>query len=676
MQWLYWTIAILIAALAGWWVYRADRDRHISMPWLTALLRGLVILLTLLLILAPVISITKNEVQKPVVVLLQDDSRSIAEALGKDAPNYNTAVRQLVDKLSSDHKVVLWGFGNTVRTDSIFNYDQQATDINAAISRAHDFFGSQNLGAVILATDGRFNQGANPLYEQLALHSPLYCVAIGDSTIAKDMRIARVYANKTVALNSQFEIRADIVGIQCKGYDNNISLVEEGSTLTNTPIVVNADKFDRSISFTVKADKPGLHHYSITMPAADGEKNTTNNRKDIFVDVADKKKNILILCAAPHPDVNAIADAIKGLQNYSVTIKTIDNAPASFADYQVVILHQLPALHSTSLATLSLSKKPVWYILGSQSNISALNNDQKGFNIAPAPPHDILAGLHPAFNAFILPPNVQSVMDKMPPLVSPANDIQLGPAAMTLFEQKTGAHNIPVWAFIQGATPVAVLSGEGIWRWRLYEYKNFNSHEVIDECIRQTLSFLSANSNESPFRVEMPKFVWSDQESISLNAYLLNQNNEQINTPDAQIILTDSAGNKQSFSFERSGNAYRLNLGVRAGGTYTYAAKVNYNGTTHTANGSFVVESMPLELMETGADYPLLYGLAKKNNGALVPAANILSLYDSIRHNDNIKPVIQTSTESVPLIDRKWFFFLILIVATAEWLLRKYWLAQ
>jgi hypothetical protein len=52
------------------------------------------------------------------------------------------------------------------------------------------------------------------------------------------------------------------------------------------------------------------------------------------------------------------------------------------------------------------------------------------------------------------------------------------------------------------------------------------------------------------------------------------------------------------------------------------------------------------------------------------------SLYDAIVHNNNIKPLIRTRTEAVPLIDWKWYFFLLLLVAVAEWLLRKYWLAQ
>ena len=636
-------------------------------------------MLTLLLLFAPVFTITRNETQKPLILLLQDNSRSIANALGKDSAVYQKNVEDLSAKLSEKYKVVQWGFGNTVQTENIFQYKQPATDISAALARAQEYYGLQNLGAIILATDGRFNQGLNPLYQQLSLHNPIYTVAIGDSVEQKDIRVIQVYANKVVSLNSQFEIRTDIVAALCKGYNNSVQLSEAGNLLSAAPITVNADKYDRSVSFTIKAATAGLHHYIITVPAADGEKNLTNNRHDVFVEVQDEKKNILILSASPHPDVNAIKDALAGLETYKVTIKTVDHFPSSLNEYSAIVLHGLPSVNFNIAQQISASRKPIWFILGNQSSPLALSNMQKmvSLNINPAAQHDVAAAYNSSFSAFTLPQNTAAVLDKMPPLSVPTGIMKASPDALVLFNQKlAGDGDMPLWIFQQGAVPMAMLAGEGIWRWRLYEFKNFNKHDVVDECIRQTLAFLTANNTDKPFRVSMPKQVWSDQEAISLNAYLLDANNEQVNTPDAKIIMTDSAGHKQNFSFERAGNAYRLNLGVWAGGTYTYSAQTSYNDKTYTANGSFVVESIPLEFMETGADYPLLYGMAKKYNGALVPAGNVGSLYDSITHNEHIKPVIQTITDTIPLIDRKWYFFLILLVAVTEWLLRKYWLAQ
>jgi hypothetical protein len=679
MQWFLWIIAIVLAAAAGYWVYRADVRRSVPYPWLTALLRGIVALLTLLLLLAPVISITKNETQKPIVLFLQDDSRSVAVALGKDSVAYRKKAEALLDKLSSKYRVVKWGFGNTVQPDSLFDYKQQATDIASALARAQEYYGTQNLGAVILPSDGRFNRGVNPQFQQLALNSSVYTVAIGDSAAQKDIRIAQVYSNKTVSLNSQFEIRADIVAALCNGYSNNVQLTEAGSSIGSAQVSVASDRYSRSVSFSVRADRPGLHHYVLNIPVADGEKNISNNRRDLFVEVVDQKKNILIAAAAPHPDINAIKEALSGLEGYKVTAKMQEELPSSFADYQVVILHQLPGMRSTLQQQLAAAKKPVWFIAGAQANVAALNEAQEAVRFSgQSVARDIYPGYNTAFSLFTLPANIQAVLDKMPPLSANTTNAELSPSAIALLNQRISGTNtkVPLWALQQGSVPSAITLGEGIWRWRLYEYRYFSNHNAVDELIRQTVSFLSINANDRPFQVELPKYIWSDQEAITLNAYLLNPANEQVNTPEAKISISDSAGKKYNYSFERSGSAYKINIGILAGGSYSYTAQTSYNGKTYTASGSFVVESMPLELMETGADHALLYSLAQKYNGSMVPAANIAALFDSISNNQNIKPLIETNTETAPLVNWKWFFFLILLFAVAEWLLRKYWMAM
>jgi hypothetical protein len=674
MQWFWWFIAIILSLAAGYWIFLADKKREVPYPWLTALLRSLVIFLCLLLVLSPVITVTKHETKKPVIVFLQDNSASIAHSLGKDTTAYRQNASQLLDKLSKQYDVVKWGFGNKIQKDSIFQYRQQSTDIAAALAAVQEFYGIQNLGAVVLASDGRFNEGVNPLFKQLSLQSPVYSVGLGDSAATRDLRIAQSFANKTTSLNSSFEIRADIVAAMCKGYNNSVQLSENGNVLSTVSLSVSNDRYDRSVSFTVRADKAGLHHYAISVPPAEGEQNIANNRRDVFVEVRDEKKNILIVAAAPHPDIKAIREALSGLETYKVTVKQI-NEVSSTEGYDILILHQTPVIEDNLARELRSTRKPVWYILGAQTNPALLSQFKKpvAVNINPAIPQDVFAAFNSSFNSFTLPQSIQTVMDKMPPLSIPSGTIQAVDANI-LFGRR-GEEQSPLWVLQQGTVPTALLAGEGLWRWRIYEYKNFNRHEVVDECIRQTISFLSVD-NEKPFSLQLPKYVWSDQEAITLNAYLLNANNEQVNTPEVKLIIADSAGRKQQFSFERSGSAYRLNIGIWAGGNYTCMAQTNYNGKSYSASASFVVQSMPLELMETGADYPLLYSLAKKYNGGFVPAAAVGSLYDSLTKNQQIKPMIQSDIQTVPLVDWKWYFFLILLFATAEWLLRKYWLAM
>jgi hypothetical protein len=174
----------------------------------------------------------------------------------------------------------------------------------------------------------------------------------------------------------------------------------------------------------------------------------------------------------------------------------------------------------------------------------------------------------------------------------------------------------------------------------------------------------------------MTQHVWKDREPVSLRAFLLNANKEQINTPEAQIIVTDSSGKKQQFTFERSGNSYFLNMGIWAGGSYTYTAKTVYNGQSYSATGSFIVESTPSELLERGANYPLLYSLSKKYNGSFATYKKTNAIFDSIRTNKKIKPLLQQNIDIIPLVDNKWYFLVVVVILITEWLLRKYWMAQ
>lgn len=676
MQFLLWTIAIIVSAVAGYLVYRADKKRGTPYPWLTASLRAVVIFLTLLLLLAPVISITHNETQKPIIVFLQDNSSSIATALDTNAGTYRKNTEALLKELSSTYKVVTRALGGDAPQDSLFYYNATTTDISKALADVEEYYNSQNLGAVILATDGRYNQGSNPIYQQLALQCPLYTVGIGDSSKQKDISVKQVYYNKTASLNSNFEIRADILACLCNGYNNSIQITEAGNIITTSPVVINSTNYDRSVSFSIKASSPGLHHYIINIPVAEGEKNTVNNRKDVFVDVVNEKKNILIAAAAPHPDVKAIQEALSEVEGYEVKVCMADYIP-SFSDYRVIILHQLPSLLLNMQYDIIRAKKPTWFIIGSQSNMAGLQGISKPVDMTtnPAMMRDVYPSYNAAFNSFTTPQNLQAVADKMPPLSVPSGNINATPDADILFRQRDGEH-MPLWVLQHGNIATAITCGEGIWRWRLYEYKNFNTHNTIDECIRQTVAFLAANSNEKPFYISLPKYVWSDQEAVTLNAYLLNATNQQINTPGAELAITDAAGKKHNYSFEKSGNSYKLNTGIWPAGTYNYTAHTVYNGNSYTATGSFAVEHMPLEQIESGADFGFLYTLSKKYYGSFVPAPLLHSLADSLSKNPSIKPVIQTNIVSVPLIDLKWYFVLILLFAVAEWLLRKYWLAQ
>ena len=170
----------------------------------------------------------------------------------------------------------------------------------------------------------------------------------------------------------------------------------------------------------------------------------------------------------------------------------------------------------------------------------------------------------------------------------------------------------------------------------------------------------------------MPKWEWSDGEGVTLHGSLLNAASQAVNDADVSLTLTDSAGRTRTHRMERAGSGYRLNFGALLPGSYRYSGRAVAEGKTYTDGGSFVVQEMPLELLQTGADYPFLQALAGRYQGSVRPWQQADALLAELRKGDLLKPRVESDTEPRPLIDWKWMFLCILLVATVEWLLRRY----
>jgi hypothetical protein len=667
-------IPLIVALFVFWLMYRADKKRAVPYPIITASLRSLVVFLTLLLLFSPKINKHNTELQKPIILLLQDNSQSIKKALGTEQIEYGQKLRALNNKLSKDYRLITWNLNGACNKDSLNEYTANSTNLAQAIGEATELYGQQNLSAIVLASDGWYNEGNNPLYTDIPINGSLYSIALGDTAIVQDIRISKVYANKNTSLNSQWELRADILANRCKGIRQNINLSDaQGNIIASTPININSDRFDASISFSIKATKAGLQQYKISTAKVGNEENISNNSTNVFVEVMEEKKKILLLAAAPHPDIKAISEALKGLEQYELVIKMVNEAPNNFNEYACIILHQLPS-NNSNIPEHLLRNKSIWYIAGVQNNYFQLNSLQKAINFgANSTARSAEPQYNKDFNSFSLPSNIAAIADILPPLSVCASNTAAQANAPVLFKEATEK---PLWAILPGATPTAVLCGEGLWRWRIYEYKNSKQSTVVDECIRQTINFLTANHNQKPFRTEMIKSVWNNPEHVHINAFLYNVNNELINQAEASISIKDSAGNTKNFSFERNATSYHINLGALPIGSYSYLAQTTLDGKALNDQGRFVVTASSLEDQESGCNYELMYALAHKNNGSTFKLNTMASLYDSIAHNNAIRPILNEQIEATNIIEWKWIFFLILLVATAEWLLRKYWMAM
>ncbi len=660
MTWLYWTIAIIFGILLAFLVYRKDKQKQVPLKWLPALLRFFLGSLTALLLLAPVFSGISHEEEKPTIIWLQDISTSSKQSLGGFEAKYKEQQAALLEQLKKKYTVQQFGFGAELYKDSITRYDQKASNISQALEQISTQYQDKNLGAIILASDGIYNQGSNPAFLQLAQSTPVYSIALGDSTTPKDLSLSGIYANKTIALNNSFEIFADFVATGLSGKQTTASLIHQGKTIATQNISISNNNYAGNLSFATKASQAGPQKYTITLAATEGEKNLQNNSQSLVVEVKEKKTKVLLLAQAPHPDIAVIKQALNGASQFELIQNLSGKLPANSNEFDILIAYQCVPTEKSNL--------PTWYIVGTATSPNALpvlKTIAPGITFIPA--RTVKPGLKETFNQFTLPAGIRAVLPKMPPMSTIVAG--LTPTDQTLLNDQYGT---PVWNFYPGEKPNSLLIGEDLWRWAMYEYKNFNNYNTTHELIRQTLSFLQVDKDNKPFKINVLKNNITDNEPAIILAELRNANGELVNEPEARLNLS-AEGKTLDYNFEKSGNAYRLQAGLLAPGDYRLKGTVSWKGKNYEDYGLLHVSDIPLEALRTHADFQLMYQLASKTGGHFFTQYNFRQLQDSLNNNQQIKPKIHTHSRNKPIIDERWLFFMILALASLEWFLRKYW---
>jgi hypothetical protein len=285
-----------------------------------------------------------------------------------------------------------------------------------------------------------------------------------------------------------------------------------------------------------------------------------------------------------------------------------------------------------------------------------------------------LEALARAFRCLPYPILPRRELALLPPLSAPFGTYSGPPAPSVLLKQRIGLieTTYPLLAFgEEDGRREAVLTGEGLWKWRLSEFQTQGNYHAFDELIGQSVQYLTAKNSHTRFRVYPPKNVFDDGEDILINAELYNEALQLVNMPDVSIDLKSKAGKTYSFSFTRNGQSYQLNAGGLPVDEYTYAAKTKLGDKTFTATGQFMIKALNAETRQSAADHHLLYALAHENGGEMLLPNQVDKLAELIRKNENIKTLVYDDKTYRDLIDEKWLFVLILSFLSAEWFLRK-----
>ncbi|MBP6313126.1 MAG: hypothetical protein KA408_12700 [Flavobacteriales bacterium] len=676
-------LCLALGIALAWILYRNASGKEgfgRNLAILLAALRALAIAVIAFFLLEPMVRILVREVRKPVVVILHDGSSSILSNTDSASfqQSYGYQLEQLGKDLGENYEVREFTYGQEVTDGITLSQREGLTDIGQALREVYDRLSGPDLGAVIIDGDGIFNRGRDPRLDATRLGVPVYTVALGDTTVRPDLVLRGVDNNRISYLGNDFPVMVRVEGRHMKGKQTRVAILQSGKEVAAKDVSITADPFTVEIPFTLKADKPGLQRFTAVVRPLNDEISEVNNARAFLVDVLDDRQKILLLGAAPHPDLGALRSALAGLDGYESELAYAADFSGNIDEFDLIILHQLPSAKQniqTLLQRAATRNIPLCFLLGQGMDFNAFNQQNSGVQVTGARTAitDAQAAFNKDFTYFTVDQDQQRAIERFPPLQVPFGQYDLGRSASALLMQRIGVVRTayPLIAFSQqGERRMATVAGEGLWRWRVADQQLNGSHERFDRLVHKMVQFLALKVDKNRFRVEhAPDYTENDP--VLINAELYNASFEPVNNVEASILLKDEDGREYPYTFSPNGTAYRLDAGRLPAGRYTWSARAQLEGQRYTASGELNVSELLAEQFSTVADHGLWNDIATNTGGQMVYPRDLATLAELIQGKNQLKARSYAHDSFSDLIGLKWIFFVILALLTLEWVLRR-----
>ncbi len=701
-------VALILAAIGAaattYWMYRRTTP-SLSGPFRFGLvtLRFVSVFLILFLLCEPILARISRNVVPPILAILVDTSESMVSS-ANDGGGLAEEVRRLLSPIADgvgDGQTRLFGFDTNVRDlgaiDSV-RLAGQRTDISAALEQLEDrFTPSDNLGAVLLVSDGRYTAGRNPLHVAERFRVPIYTVVVGDSTEQKDIRIGRVTSNEITYAGLDLPVRVGVVGKGYEGERVSVALTSGGNRIDNKMLVIAPDGAEASVELAYPQIAAGLQQLEVSVSPLEGESTTRNNRQRLTVRVLDSKRKILLLGAAPDPDLAAVRHILSGDENNELTVRT-QKAPGSFYDgdwptlseFDVIILAGYPGRTADRrqlqqlVATID-EGKPVIFLISRQTEIGLFGRElgsrlgvspevvRRGFfesTLVPAP----AASRHPVMEGLADP----SAWRRLPPLVHNESRWIVSPEARTLATIQVRGVSLddPALVVRRSATrrSAAVLMA-GSWRLaNLPEDLETLAH-YWPTLLGNLVKWTSAVEDDRPVKVSVVTEEFAGGEPVRFVGQVYDESLNPVNDADIELSVISPDGEEFRHVMSPLGNGrYTLELDSPGEGVYGYTAVASQEGAELGRDtGGFAVGNLTLEFRNPTSDPDLMRQVAIRSGGAAATpnasAMNRVSELISESASYQSRSIVHRS--EAELWRQPVFLIIVIVLLTVEWTLRK-----
>jgi hypothetical protein len=674
---------VALTIFVVWFLYfRRQTESAIPAPLriLLAVTRGLVILITGLLIISPWIRTSVTRKNLPWFIIARDNSVSVPPPGDSSGIIRNSEVLQdrLRKSLEGRFQVKEVLFGAAAVDGGKISYSDEITDPGDLFKYLKLFSRTHDIGGLLLASDGIATRGISFGEAASDFPSPVSVLASGDSARYPDVRIQDVVTNERVRRNSAFPVR---VYFNTSGYSSGGLKVQiSGSNgIIAEQVIPNPQTAPPFADFSLQSAERGTMQLTAIIVPDEPDRNQDNNSRRFSVKVSAEEGEVLILFEAPHPDINAAAEALKEASVLNVTLMNAADYAGTEKDFDLVVFHGLPSLkHPMGLLMQLVTEKqwPALFILTGTTEPALLNREGHGMTIGEKRRKGEAARglMNPVFNLFSLPPDFSAHLANWPPLDLAFETYSADPGSQAVMFQKilSVELNDPLVVFASSrGVKFGYICGEGIWLWRMHEYYEQRSSLYFDEWFSKMVQYLMTDEKQDRFRIVVPDELFA-YSTIRINAHLLNKTMEEVNEPDVNFTITDSAGGRTEFPMGRVNDFYELNINGFAPGNYRYSATANFGGESFTREGDLAMQTRQVEQRYPPADYRGLRLIASKTGGTFFSPGDEDRLVDDL---EKLKPAAEKVRQEFKwfdLINLKWLLPMLFLLLAMEWFLRRW----
>ncbi|MEX6625662.1 VWA domain-containing protein [Tenacibaculum salmonis] len=664
---IYIVLAVLLSVAIAFFQYFYKTTRKSKRNNLLFVLKTLSLFLLFLLFINPQINTLETKNSKPVLSVLVDNSSSIKYFKAEEKVASVLKTLKKSDKIQDKFEVQFLSFDKktAVLTSDSLSFSGTQTDIYQAINSVNELQ-KERLNTTILITDG--NQTTGNDYDYINSKNKFFPVVVGDTTLYKDLQISQVNVNKYNYIKNKFPVETLLYYEGKENVKATFLIQHNGKKVFSKRLNFSPSQPAQTVITNLTSDKKGIQYYKTSISKIENEKNTKNNYKNFSVEVIDEQTKVLILSSFLHPDVGAIKKSIESNKQRKVDIALINDKNIKYQDYQFFVFYQP---NSSFKKVFEKVKSNYLIVSGTKTNWNFLNTQNLGVKKEAINQKEAYTAI---YNTSFLPFLQENIhFDEFPPLNDVFGDVQLTSDAQTLLYQK--------YAGIETTQPLlttieknnqkqAVLFGEGIWKWRANSFLKEQSFEVFDAFLGNLVQYLASNKKRKRLDVKN-KHTYLANAPITISAFYVDKNYLFDARSSLELTLTNNnSKEKKTLPFSLVNNSYQVSVEGLSSGDYSY--EVTVANQKIKSYGKFKITDFNIEEQFTNANHKKLNSLALKTKGNVFYIDKIDNLLTQLSEDTAYYTTQKSITKKQHLIDWKYLLFLVIILLSIEWFIRKF----